>query len=151
MNKTKIILLVVAIIVAMVSLGFMGLRAFTTKVMESRSCDWANIDNIEMRARIDIPVIDDCDCDYDKDSDIKRVVFQLKTGDINFAEYAKRNKLNGVNSQKIASTDFSFGKNEQPTIDRSFYYREGKTQWESYKLALDSKTGQLWVYLKYLD
>ncbi len=61
MNKTKIILLVVAIIVAMVSLGFMGLRAFTTKVMESRSCDWANIDNIEMRARIDIPVIDDCD------------------------------------------------------------------------------------------
>jgi len=150
MNRTKITLLVVAIIAAIVSLGFMGLRAFTTKVMESRSCDWANIDNIELRTQIDIPVINDCDCGYDENSDIKRVVFNLKTGDINFAEYAKKNKLHNVNSQ-IAATDFTFGKNEQPKIDDSFYYREGKTKWENYKLALDSKTGKLWVYLKYLD
>lgn len=149
MEAKKITLLVIAIVAAIVCLGFMGIRAFTTKVMNSRDCEWANIDNIEMRIKVDVPATLDCNCNYVEATDTKTSTFTLDTEDLDFAGYAKKNSFVKMKPGEKVPEGF-FANNEFGNTE-SLYYREGATKWEKYKMVLDPKNGKLWVYLKYLQ
>ncbi|HLA54900.1 MAG TPA: hypothetical protein VK623_02270 [Flavobacterium sp.] len=153
MKAGKPLLIATIIVIPMVCFGFLGLRSFTKSVMNSRDCEWANIDNIEMRTQTDIPSTTDCNCNYDKAEEAKKVIFTLDKKNVNLVEYAGKNRFRKVSAaEKLPISDFAFEKSQAQFSDtKSLYYREGQTKWESYKLILNTKTGKLWVYLKYLD
>src|SRR5690606_41043401 len=52
----------------------------------------SNIDNIEMHARIDIPEIESCECEYDEIFNVKKSTFTL-LADMDPEEYIRKNKL----------------------------------------------------------
>lgn len=151
MEKSRIALLVVAIVAALGCLGFMGVRAFSEKIYKSRDCDFANIDNIEMHARIDIPSTTDCQCEYDNSTHTKKVIFDLDKDDLP-EDYIVLNKLVKTSATDIAITDFDFEKNlARFAASKSLYYREGQTEKDRYKIIFDQEAGKIWVNLKYLD
>lgn len=151
MEKSRIALLVVSIIAALGCLGFMGVKAFCEKVFASRDCEWANIDNIEMHARIDIPATTDCECQYDNLTNTKKAVFSLEKDNLP-DDYVLKNKLAKTDANAIAVADFDFEKNPARfKASRSLYYREGKTSREDYKIIYDKDAGKIWVKLKFLD
>jgi len=151
MEKKRIALLVVSIIAALGCLGFMGLKTFCEKIFDSRDCEWANIDNIEMHARIDIPATTDCHCEYNEITATKKAVFSLEKGKLP-EDYAVKNKLTKTEADAIAMADFNF-ENKRAILPagESLYYREGKTSREDYKIIYDPKAGKIWVNLKFLD
>jgi hypothetical protein len=153
MKAGKPLLITAIIVIPMACFGFLGLRSFTKSVMNSRDCEWANIDNIEMRTQTDIPSTTDCNCNYDKAEAAKKVVFTLDKKNVNLVEYAAKNRFRKVgHEEKLPLVDFAYEKNQSQFSDaKSLYYREGQTKWETYKLILNTDTGKLWVNLKYLD
>jgi len=147
MKTKKIITLALCFVVAILCLGYVGIRSFTKNIYNSQSCEWANIDNIEMRAMVDVPKIESSECEYDTISKTKKVVFTLDK-ELNVEEYISKNNL-----QKLASTEKWSSLNLKPEEinTQTFYIREKTTQWESYEILLDSKSRKLWINLKYLD
>lgn len=151
MEKTRIALLVVAIVAALGCLGYMGIGAFCDKIYKSRDCDFANIDNIEMHARIDIPSTTNCSCEYNDVTRTKRVIFNLEKESLP-ENYVIKNQLVKKDASEIAMVDFGLEKNPAHfTAGNSLYYREGKTKRDDYKIVFDERAGKIWVNLKYLD
>lgn len=144
--------MVIAIAASLICLIFLGIKVYAAKIYDSRSCQWANIDNIEMRAKIDIPETTDCLCEYNENSGTKQAIFTLKKEAIG-DNYTQINKLSKLNPGTIiAATDFLSDKNPVSLIhNENLYFREGKSTNESYKLLYDASLGKIWVNVKYLD
>lgn len=153
MKAGKAILITGIIIIPLVGFAYVGLRSFTKSIMNSRDCEWANIDNIEMRTQTDIPATIHCDCNYDAVEEAKKVVFTLDKKNLDLAEYATKNRFKkATETENLPLSVFAFEKNPLAFEDtKSLYFRQGETKWESYQLILNAETGKLWVYLKYLD
>ena len=142
MDNKRVILIAIAVAVAFICLGVLGVRTYVQAIYDTRSCDWANIDNIEMHARIDIPKVENCDCSYTVSDNMKRAVFILeKSEDLN--SFIEQQKLKAMQQpeDRIASVG-SFDKN-------TLYVREGNHQDSRYRLALDPASRKLWVQITY--
>lgn len=147
MKLKNILILAVCFVIAVVCLGYVGIRSFTKNIYNSQNCEWANIDNIEMRAMVDVPKIESSECNYDTLSKTKKVLFILDK-ELNVEEYITKNKLQKLNeTEKVTS----FHLKSEEINTETFYFREKTTEWESYKIVLDSKSRKLWIELKYLD
>lgn len=148
MSTKKLLLLTIAIIVAIICLGFLGVRTFAQKVVNNRDCEWANIDHIEMRARVNIPPVSYVDCDYDKASKRKTTVFTLNKSLFDVEEYSLEHGF-----KRIDAAPENFGDFDKEGIAHAaasdLFYREGQTETNSYKMLLDTKNGKLWVDLQY--
>lgn len=147
MKLKNVFILVICFIIAIVCLGYVGIRSFTKSIYNSNSCEWANIDNIELRAMVDIPKVESSECNYDTISKTKKVLFILDK-QLNTEDYISKNKL-----QKLSSTESlaSFNLNPEEIKPDVFYFREKTTDRETYKILLDPKSRKLWIELKYLD
>ena len=152
MEKTRIALLVVAIIAALGCLGFMGVGAFCDKIYKSRDCEFANIDNIEMHSRIDIPEIIDCDCRYDARVTAKKVTFTIDTANTDLDAFVKSNRFEKLGPDQTLHQSLAFATDLKPDNDHLFYrsnensHRPGR---DLYRMVLNRETGKLWVYLQY--
>ena len=144
MGSKRIILIAIAITVAFICLGIIGVRTFVHAVYTERGCDWSNIDNIEMHARIDIPSIEGCDCDYTVENNVKRAVFTLDK-DTEMTAYATQQKL--VFAKPPFAAEFS----EMPgfAANKPLLVREGKNYDSDYRVALDAPARKMWVYIRY--
>lgn len=157
MKRTfKVTLWVLAAIIGIVVVGYGGCMCFVRCIATSNSCEWGNIDNIELRAHIDIPAIEgeDCFCKSDKEENTKTNYFKIRTAAVNMERYIERNSFISVNEADMDLSVFGIlPKIPEITADnrRSFYYNSGqgeRTDW----LAIVNKTnGDLWVYMKYKD
>ncbi|RZJ67099.1 MAG: hypothetical protein EOO50_07500 [Flavobacterium sp.] len=148
MSAKKILLLSSAIVVAVVCVGFLGLRTFTRKIVNNRDCEWANIDHVEIRAMADIPPTLASDCNYDAGKKRKTTVFALDTSKFDMDEYSSRHDFRKVSSAPENFADFD--KDGIASVDTSeLFYRDGKTQTNSYKMLLDARSGRIWVDLRY--
>lgn len=148
MKAKKIITLAICFVIAILCLGYVGIRSFTKSIYNSHNCEWANIDNIEMRAMVDIPKIESSECQYDSITKTKKVLFVLNN-ELNIGEYITKNKLQKLSElEKLSSFNL---KPEELANTENFYFREKTTEWESYKIILEPKSGKLWINLKYLD
>lgn len=151
MEKTRIALLVVAIVAAFGCIGFMGVDALCEKIYKSRDCEFANIDNIEMHAKINIPSTKDCECLYDRATNTKKAFFDLDSESV-AKDYIEKNQLVKTDMSQIALAEFGLEKNKPDfTNQRSLYYREGKTKRDNYKIIFDRDAGKIWVKLTYFD
>jgi hypothetical protein len=153
MTKTvKVLIITVTSVAILGALGFSGLRKFTHSIYQQRTCEWANIDNIEMHAEIDIPKIVTCDCEYKKDLNTKMARFDIDKKNVDMARYLERNNFKKLAAMTgITSADFL--KIENPPTDLSstsdLYYTKGTYQGETWQTLLDNATGRLWVTIKY--
>lgn len=148
MSTKKILLLTIAIIVAVVCLGFLGLQAFGKKLYDSRSCDWGNIDNIELHTRTNIPDVTDSECRYDDVTHAKKVVFTLNKRTVDMAHYIAEGKFTKADSKEaLPLADIAAFEKNTAAFDNvdSLYFKKS----DYYSMILDSESGKLWVYLKY--
>ena len=95
MKRKGIIILLCAVLAAcmIVILGFRGL---VSSIRNQRTCEWANIDNIEIHAHIDVPKVTKWDCNYEKDRNTKKAFFIIDRQNFDFNKYVKTYKFRKV-------------------------------------------------------
>lgn len=149
MSRGRIVLMVVAIVVALIGIAYVGLHSWGYLIYESRSCSWANIDNIELRTNIDIPNTIDCNCSYNTETDSKTAIFTLEMDSITIIKYADKNGFKRID----ATHDFLVFKNLDNNIIVSTFLQktEIRPNRESYQLLLDPSGKKLYVSLQYLN
>lgn len=152
MRKRNVVLLAVTIVIAMVSIGFLGYQTLLRNIYQSRSCEWANIDNIELRTLIDIPATSDCDCIYDETADTKTVVFNLDLELSEIMQYATNNGFKAVvTPEEIEFTALETRGNLNFASNNLWQKHALRENAESYRMLLDPESKQLFVSLKYLN
>jgi hypothetical protein len=136
-----------------------GCVGFVLSIANSNSCNYCNIDNIELRAHFDIPATEQGSnvCIKDKeDGNSKINYFKILTDACDMVRYVTINHFEPVNDADI---DLSvFGKLPKvpeitPENIEGYYYKSGhnpgkgkRTHWLA---ILDKNSGDLWVYMKY--
>ena len=141
-------------------LGFGGCVGCVKLIGNSNSCERFNIDNIELRAHIDIPAIEseNCSCILDKEDDSKTNYFKIRTDAVDMDRYIERNYFVSVNEGDM---DLSvFGKLSKipeitPENIQEYYYNSGYNQGKGKRThwlaVVDKNSGDLWVYMKYKE
>jgi hypothetical protein len=154
MKVRKIVLLTSLAIATVVGLSFLGLRMLTRRIVESRDCEWANIDHIELLAKMDIPSVIDSHCDYDAVKHVRQSVFTLDTSDFVMSDY-----IAGNHFIKLTSADGEFPKMDIGYFDdtsayenpKALYWRKSDEKDASYFILLNAESGKLWVNLHYSE
>lgn len=77
---------------------FLMLVGFFHSVKNQRGCEWANIDNIEIHAHVNVPAVDSSDCLFDENENMKMAFFQLDTSHLDPDDYVRKNLLKKVES-----------------------------------------------------
>jgi hypothetical protein len=148
--KRKVTIIAVTAISLICILAAFGFRALVSSIRHQRTCEWANIDNIELHAHLDVPKVIKWDCSYDKADNIKKASFTIDKNHVDLDEYIQNHRLLKVNSAAKLEYD-RFLRLEKDSLNGSeFFYRKGSgTDLEWYDVLLDKATGRLWVTMKY--
>jgi len=127
----------------------LGLRTFVISIANQRTCEWANIDNIEINAKINIPSIIDSDCVYLESINTKKAYFEFNLADFDADHYIEVNKLKNLESKH---TEFDFINFNIETLTSDMLYYKSKKGKKSNSYALfDKNKGILWVSIQYFD
>lgn len=68
-----------------------GYKMLSSHIYNRTDCEQFNIDNIEVRTGINIPVVNEVTCDFKSTENTKVSVFMLKRLSLDFDHYIKRN------------------------------------------------------------
>jgi hypothetical protein len=137
--KTAIIIL--TLIIVLYGLLYFG-------IYNQRNCAWANIDNIEIHAKIDIPKIKTYECEYIKKQNLKMARFDIEKNEIAMERYIQTNKF--IKLTDANNISLKLLKKEINIIGTSnLYYTIGTQEGETWQTVLDTSTGHLWVTIKY--
>lgn len=153
-KSTKIITIILTIATVFGGLGYLGLRKFTRSIYSQRTCEWANIDNIELHTEIDIPKIKKCDCEYKKEQNIKMARFDIDERNVDINSYIKANNFKKLNSTADVSFDdiLKMETNVKELMSSpDLFYTKGSYNGETWQTLLENSTGRLWVTIKYKD
>lgn len=150
----KITLWTLASVIGIVVIGYGGCVGCAHLIRASNSCELYNIDNVELRAHIDIPSIEDCSCKLDKEENTKTNYFKIRTNAVNLNRYVERNSFISINEENMDLSVFDkLPKIPEITADniRSYYYNSGQGERTDWLAVLNKANGDLWVYMKYKD
>lgn len=152
-KDTKHVIIALTGIFAFCTLVVFGYVSLANSFREQRNCEWANIDNIELHAHINIPKVEsaDCDCSYDEMTNTKKSIFTVKKYALNLDKYIKRNKLKKLNN--LSEIDFNRFLNLEKDFlaDANLYYRLNSSNEEHSDILFDKTSGKLWVTINYQD
>jgi hypothetical protein len=148
-TKYKYILLGIVGLLLLALVLIIGLRTLVMSIANQRTCEWANIDNIELNARIDVPSIIDSDCEYLEVINTKKAYFEFDLADFDADRYIEVNKLKRLNS-KYFEIDFINFNIYSLKFDMLYYKSRNGKNFNSYAL-FDKNKGQLWVSIQYFD
>src|SRR5690606_12087121 len=119
--------LTAAIIAAIICLGFIGIRLMTTAIYQSNSCEWANIDNIELHTLADIPAITDSRCRVDTVSNTKYATFQIDLKKVELDKYIVNNNLIKIGDAEAKKRELVALHNLQAeSVTADLYERHGQ-------------------------
>ena len=127
----------------------LGLRTFVISIANQRTCEWANIDNIEINAKINIPSIIDSDCVYLESINTKKAYFEFNLADFDADHYIEVNKLKELDSM-YPEIDFINFHTDSLKFDM-LYYKSKKGKKSSSYALFDKNKGILWVSIQYFD
>lgn len=142
----KTILIVLLSIIALVCMGYVGLNGFAKMIYDERSCEWANIDHLELHARIDIPAIINSDCSFDSDVKTKIATFDLDLKKLDLKNYLVQNQFKKLTDPTLLNTDYL---KKFTSSNNSLYYKKTSTDVSSSEVLLDTKTGKLHLVIRY--
>ncbi len=83
-------------------LALLGIYGLSTSIYKSRSCEWANIDNIEMNGGVNIPAINDCTCSYSKTERTKKAVFEFDHDQVDIEHYIRIQGFTKITASETA-------------------------------------------------
>ena len=129
----------------------LGFKVFVSSIRNQRTCEWANIDNIELHAHVDIPKVKNWDCDYTKELNTKKAHFTIDERNFDMSRYVQRNNLKKLNSFTELSFDNFLNFSKDSISNSDLYYKNRLKDGESSSVLLDKRTGKLWVTIKYKD
>lgn len=144
--------------VVLLSIGIFGLLlfgiiSFIKAIKKERGCDFANIDNVEIYAKIDIPKIESSNCSYNVSLNRKTVYFKLK--ELSATTYIKKNKLKQSNQLKeidFEKMKFFLGDITPIKVNKaSIYYKTIQSEKSSSFVVYCSETNEIWVLIDYKD
>ncbi len=148
-SKYKYVLFGASGLLVLVLVAILGLRTLVVSIVNQRTCEWANIDNIEINAKINIPSIISSDCVYLKSINTKKAYFEFNLADFDGDRYIEDNKLKKLNS-KYPEIDFINFNSDSLKFDMLYYKSRNSKNSNSYAL-FDKNKGQLWVSIQYTD
>lgn len=142
----KIILIVGAICLTL----FVSLAFLVRSIANQRSCEWANIDNVELHAHVNIPPIVDSNCNYDELTNSKQVYFVFNKEKVNADIYIDSNNLNAL--ENLDNIDLNRFLNTQSlNSNMKFYYKEREHKGEKSFVLFNKSTQELWATIEYRD
>lgn len=127
----KILLILSAILLFFTLVGF-GIYGFSKVIYNSCDCDRFNIDNIELRTGINIPVVKNIECNYDETTKTKKSTFIIDTETVNIEDYIQKNKL-------------------EKADDDNLYIKSNDIKSHSYNVILNKVTGKLEAEINFKD
>ncbi|MDB4144247.1 hypothetical protein N8480_00710 [Flavobacteriaceae bacterium] len=127
----------------------LGLRSLVVSIANQRTCEWANIDNIELNAKVDIPSILDSDCEYLDTINTKKAYFRFDPTHFDSDYYIEVNQLKSLDS-KDTGIDFINFNTDSLSVDALYYKSRTGNKSNSYVL-FDKNQEQLWVSIQYAD
>ncbi len=152
MKTLKIISIVIIVIAIPGAALVYGIAEY---IYRTKSCEYMNIDNMELRAQLDIPNITDMQCNYDKPHDTKRVFFRLlDTSPATLNQYISRYGFQKLKSQtELTPSDFLILKADSVNFNHApqLYFRKLSYKGNESKAVLNKQSGQLWINLKYAE
>ncbi len=152
MRRRNVVLLSVTIVIAMLSIGFLGYKTLLRSIYQSHSCEWANIDNIELRTLMDIPATSGCDCVYDETADTKTVIFNLDLEAADIIRYATTNGFKAVDTPEEIEFSALETRGNLNFASAKLWQKNGlRENEESFRMLLDPESKQLFISLKYLN
>jgi hypothetical protein len=151
----KIMMRVLLSIAGMGLLGFGVLVGCFQYVGNSNSCVSFNIDNIELRTRIDIPTIEQgCNsCQFNKKNKTKTNYFKIRTDVEDMNRYVHRNNFIPVHEKDLDLSVFEKLENVKipeitPENRKNIFYNSGERKGTDWLAIVDKNSGDLWVYMK---
>ncbi|MGC4058401.1 MAG: hypothetical protein QM743_09850 [Chitinophagaceae bacterium] len=149
MKRTLIIFLVIAVmILSGYTINALFMWGAPRLIYAQHSCDFANIDNVEMHAEIDIPQIDSSDCRYDRTSRTKTVCFYLAPRKEAWTRYITVNKFVRVPEDSLPDTA-DFRPSVTADASHAYFTTKGVYNDERWHTLLDSHARRLWVTIHY--
>ena len=148
-SKYKYVLFGASGLLVLVLVAILGLRTLVVSIANQRTCEWANIDNIEINAKINIPSIIDSDCVYLESINTKKAYFEFNLADFDSDRYIEDNKLKELDSM-YPEIDFINFHTDSLKFDVLYYKSKKGKKSKSYAL-FDKNKGVLWVSIQYFD
>jgi hypothetical protein len=127
----------------------LGLRSLVVSIANQRTCEWANIDNIELNAKVDIPSILDSDCEYLDTINTKKAYFKFDPTHFDSDYYIQVNQLKSLDT-KHTGIDFINFNTDSLSVNALYYKSRTGHKSNSYVL-FDKNKEQLWVSIQYAD
>lgn len=151
----KRILITLAIIGGLLIISFLGLMGFTRAIYKSNSCHQFNIDNIELRAHIDIPGISNSKCVITgRKSEKAKTSFFIIHSNVNIDDYITKNNFKPTEIEQYRSMISPYHlKQEIPDFpaEGNFLSNTGSQKDHNWTAILEKNSGQLWVQINYTD
>ena len=154
MINIKTIFIALALTV-LICLGVLvGFKMFTHSIFKQRTCDWANIDNIELHTQIDIPDIITYACNYKRELNTKMTRFDLDLTKLDLTNYIHQNNFKRLTkpTEFILEKFLNMNNNADEFLSNSnLYYTYGSSHQEYWQALLDNVAGKLWVIIEYAN
>lgn len=149
--KGKGTIIILTLIFTICAFAFLGFREFVKAIRNQRTCEWANIDNIELHAHVDIPKVTKWDCNYEKESNTKKASFTIDINHIDLNYYIQTYHLKKWDSATEPEYNRFLNLKKDSLNTSDLYYKNSSLDGERYDVLLDKKTARIWVTIKYKD
>ena len=148
--KLKTIGYIFAIITVFGAMAFGALYLLVNGIKSQRDCEWANIDNVEFHAHVNIPYIHDANCNFDSETNTKFAYFAVDKEKVNPEEYIAANHLEKVDPESLTYSDF-LDHDRKGMIAGELYQKNCDDLDAKAKVVFDKISGGLWVTINYAD
>lgn len=152
-NSLKIVGVVLLSVAVGVVFILGGFRLFVRTIYTQHSCDWANIDNVELHTRVNVPAITHDSCTYRKDINTKIARFDINKVKVDMKDYIRQNKFAALGNNAVGRLDHLLMAEADAGLfsDHSLYLTSGSYKTETWQAMLDSTDARLWVVIRYQD
>lgn len=149
----KKLIIALVVLVSVITLFLWGLKSFAISIKEQRGCEFANIDNIEINVGVNIPKIENSDCSYDAEQNVKSVYFKFK--ELNSKEYIIKNKLSKLNDlNDLEEKNMQYFLSDISSITNnpnSIYIKSGNQRNNSHLAVYNAVTNEFWAVVHFKD
>ena len=121
----KNLIIILSSIIVFIGFAYLGLNLLAKHIYNRTDCDRFNIDNIEMRAHINIPSIESQDCNCENNTKTSIFVFE---SDVNLEDYIQKNHF---------------------VKENEIYVNQGERVDTKWRAVLNLKTAELSVIIEY--
>jgi hypothetical protein len=133
------------LLICLTILGFMSFIHISART--SQDCSQFVIDSYELRSSIDIPAVENFNCYYDKQQNVRLSICTIQTNVSHFLkEYSFKKTPSTL--ETILSGSHLLNASEKPASSQ-LYLAEGRDGANHWKYIVEEETGRMWIEMKF--